>query len=125
MSVRDNVFAYPLPVWSRFEQRPHGGCLRGADVVRVSAATPAASAVLELTLRAGPTLCVRFRAYGCPYTLAVGEWLAETLERDGVAALARLDAPAIRQALEIPDERAHCALMGEDLVRALRQRLPS
>lgn len=120
----DNVYGYADAVWTRFLRPRHAGLLDGSDVVRVRARTPAAAAQIELCLRPGPPLRARFRAYGCPYTIAVGEWLAETLEREGLAGLGGLDAPAIRQALEIPEARAHCALMGEDLIRALQQ-IPS
>jgi NifU-like protein involved in Fe-S cluster formation len=119
MSSVHNVYGYPDAVWVRFLRPRHAGPLEGGDVVR--ARTPAASAVIELSVTAGPPLRARFCAYGCPYTIAVGEWLAETLQRDGLARLDRLDAAAIRHALEIPEERAHCALMGEDLIRALQQ----
>ncbi|SFF54542.1 NifU homolog involved in Fe-S cluster formation [Fontimonas thermophila] len=119
MNETDNVYAYPQAVWMRFRDPRHAGVLEGHDVRRVYARTPAASAVIELSIAVGPPLRVRFRAHGCPYTIAVGEWLAETLEREGLADLDRWQAGSIRQALEIPEERTHCALMGEDLIRAL------
>lgn len=119
---QSNVFGYPRPVWRRFSTLAHVGVLD--DAVRVRARTPAARAELELSLRPGTPTVARFRGHGCPVTLAVGEWLAETLEREGVSALGRLDAASIRAGLEIPEDRAHCALMGEDLVRALRPLLP-
>ncbi|MFP5305335.1 MAG: aminotransferase class V-fold PLP-dependent enzyme [Gammaproteobacteria bacterium] len=117
-----NAFGYPQPVWRRFSTLAHVGVVD--DAVRVRAHTPAARAELELSLRPGTPPVARFRGHGCPVTLAVGEWLAETLEREGVSALGRLDAASIRASLEIPEDRAHCALMGEDLVRGLRQLLP-
>jgi hypothetical protein len=33
--------------------------------------------------------------------------------------MAAIGAPEIRQALEIPEDKAHCALMGEDVLRSL------
>ncbi len=123
MSAAGNVFAYPAPVWVRFTALSHAGVLSGANVLVARAGTPASKAVLELSLVPGSPPRARFRGYGCPYTLAVGQWLAETLERDGITALGRIDARAIRQALEIPEDRAHCALMGEDLIRSLSAKL--
>lgn len=119
----DNVFGYPPPVWARFVAPEHAGVLDGDDVLRVRTGTPAARSQLELSLRLAPARAARFRAYGCPVTIAVGEWLAATLEREGVDELDHLDALAIRHALEIPEDRAHCAFMGEDLIRALRRSL--
>lgn len=122
-TAEDNVFAYPAPVWARFSHPQHGGSLDGEGGRVAKVRTPAASAELEISFRAGPVTQARFRAYGCPYTLAVGEWLAETLEREGAGALRRIDAAAIRAALEIPEERAHCAFMGEDAVRSLLRQI--
>lgn len=119
----DNVFAYPLPVWQRFSALSQAGELTGAGVIKVRAGTPASKAVLELSVDPQAPPRARFRGYGCPYTLAVGQWLAETIEREGLAALSGIDARGLREALEIPEDRAHCALMGEDLVRALSKQL--
>ena len=123
--MMDNVFGYPDAVWRRFVSPERAGGLDGHDVVRVRARSPAASFVLELSFAAGPVPRARFRALGCPVTIAVGVWLAERLETQGLRALRELDAPAIRAALEIPDERAHCAFMGEDAIRALEAELKS
>lgn len=123
MSATDNVFAYPAPVWTRFGAPDQAGVLSGAGIVQAQVGSPASKGRLELSVDPGPPFRARFRAYGCPYTLAVGQWLAETLERDGLADLRLIDAQAIRTALEIPEDRAHCALMGEDLIRALSSKL--
>lgn len=120
MTAVANVFAYPEPVWTRFRSLSLAGELTGADLIGARVGTPAARSVLALTIDPATPPRARFRGYGCPYTLAVGQWLAEQIERDGLAALTRIDAHTLRQALEIPEERAHCALMGEDLVRALQ-----
>ncbi|MFA5940209.1 MAG: aminotransferase class V-fold PLP-dependent enzyme [Sinimarinibacterium sp.] len=124
-AVQDIGDVYPLSVWARFSNPAHGGCLQGAAVRVARATTPASRAEMELSLKPGAPLEARFRAYGCPYTLAVGEWLAEVLERDGLPVLRRIDAAAIRSALEIPEERAHCALMGEDVVHSLLSQIES
>ncbi|HEY1078397.1 MAG TPA: iron-sulfur cluster assembly scaffold protein, partial [Fontimonas sp.] len=111
------------PVWARFSAPGHAGSLSGDAVLQVEVGSPASKARLALSVAPGPPPRARFRAYGCPYTLAVGQWLAETVERDGLQALLQVDARSLRAALEIPEDRAHCALMGEDLVRALRSKL--
>jgi NifU-like protein involved in Fe-S cluster formation len=121
----DNVFGYPDAVWQHFVVPQRAGVLTGAGVVCVQARSPAAASVLELSLRPGPPVQARFRALGCPVTIAVGAWLAQRLEDEGLAAVARLDARSIRDALEIPEDRAHCALVGEDAILALRSALQS
>jgi NifU-like protein involved in Fe-S cluster formation len=121
----DNVFGYPDAVWHRFSAPQRGGALEGAGVVRVQSRSPAAASVLELSFRPGPPAQARFRALGCPVTIAVGAWLAQRLEAEGLCAVAGIDARSIRDALEIPEDRAHCAFIGEDAILALRVALQS
>lgn len=117
-----NPFGYPPPIWQRFLSAPRAGVLDAAlpGVVRGRAGTPAARSVLELSLRIvdGRVVDAAFRAYGCPASIAVGAWLAETAIGASPADLRTLDATRIRAALEIPDDRTHCALLGEDALRA-------
>ena len=121
----ENVFGYPDAVWHRFVAPERIGGLDGAAVIRVQARSPATAAVLELSLCPGPPAQARFRALGCPVTIAVGAWLAEMLESEGAAAVQRIGAAHIRAALEIPDDRAHCAFIGEDAILALKAELQS
>lgn len=117
----DNVFDYPAPVWQRFAAPTHGGKLEGVDVVTAEAGSAAAHGLLRIQVRldGGAVREARFSAYGCPTTIAVGEWLASRLQGQAVAALSAISAAEIRDALEIADDRAHCALMGEDVIRQL------
>lgn len=119
----DNVYHYPPAVWERFAAPQFAGQLRGAGVSVLAARTPAARAEIELSVRLGAPRSARFRAYGCPYTIAVGEWLAALIEREAPPAWSRVDAAWIRDALEIPEERAHCAFMAEDILRSLMKDL--
>lgn len=115
-----NPWGYPEPVWRWFRHASRAGPLPGA--LSGSAATPASKAVLALHARVdgqGRVADARFQAYGCPTTIAVGAWLADRIHGQRLGELSRLNAGLIRQELEIPDERAHCALLGEDAVRAL------
>jgi NifU-like protein involved in Fe-S cluster formation len=73
---------------------------------------------VRFTLRvAGDRLLeVRYRAYGCPYTLAACEWLARRLEGGGLALIGQ---PADwAQALQIPAARMGRLLVVEDALRA-------
>ncbi|MDD3764800.1 MAG: iron-sulfur cluster assembly scaffold protein [Nevskiales bacterium] len=122
---RENVFGYPEPVWARFEAPARAGeLMAAADVVVVEAGSPAARGRLRLyaQLAGGRVVDVRFQAYGCPVTIAVGQWVAEQLV-GADPRVHRLTAADLRQALEITDDKAHCALMGEDLVLALVKRI--
>jgi NifU-like protein involved in Fe-S cluster formation len=118
----DNPFGYPEPIWQRFESAPHAG--RFADgtpgVASGRAGTAAARSVLELQFRCenGRVVDARFRAYGCPSSIAVGSWIAEWAIGRGYEELNGITAARLREALEIPEDRAHCALMGEDAVKA-------
>ena len=118
-----NVFGYPDAVWRRFVAPAHAGAFAAGEpgVISAQAATPAARFVVRLALKLadGRVQTAKFLAYGCPVTIAVGEWLAEQAPGRSIQELAAIDAPAIRAALEIPDERAHCAVLGEALVRNL------
>lgn len=118
-----NVFDYSEGVWSRFHQAPHAGRWPEGTpgVVSAQAGSVAARSLLRLQLRRQDgALRARFQAYGCPTAIAVGQWLCEQIEARGLSAVAALTAPDIRQALEISEDRLHCALMGQDVVRALQ-----
>lgn len=124
----DNVHDYAAPVWARFVAPVHAGRLDGQGVCDAEAGSPAARSLLRLSARlAGGRIAeARFQAYGCPSAIAVGEWAAAWLEsQDGPAtALVVPTAAQIRALLEIPEDKSHCALMGEDVLRALLQQVP-
>lgn len=124
-STGGNAFAYAEPIWQRFSEPRHVGELPGDGVLSAEAGSPAAKSLLKMQLKMGQGVVVdaAFRAYGCPTAIAVGEWLAARLIGQKPAEWSQLSASIIRQALEIPDDRAHCALMGEDLVRALAKQV--
>ncbi len=119
----DNPFDYPQPIWQRFRTAPRAGRFAADEpgVLTGRAGTPAANSVLELQLKfaAGKVADAHFRAYGCPASIAVGAWLAEWCIGRNREQLAGLTAAELRLALEIPDEKAHCALLGEDALKAL------
>lgn len=120
MSAIPNTFEYSAAVWQRFNRSAHAGRLHGPGTRSAEAGSVAARSLLRLQLRetAGKAEA-RFQAYGCPTAIAVGEWLCERIEALGLPSLAGLRAPDIRQALEISEDRIHCALMGEDVIKAL------
>ncbi len=79
----------------------------------------------QLRVRGPEVQEVRYRAYGCPYTLATCEWIARaltgrTLAARSPAALAQAigDATAWADRLGVPPERLGRLLVIEDALRA-------
>lgn len=120
-----NPYGYPEPVWRLFCEAPKAGVLDGENVIRVQAGDPARQAQLELQVRMeGPVIAAaRFRALGCPSTIAVGAWLAGELQGRSLNGLPTMTAAAIREGLQLAEDRAHCALLGEDAVLLLEKAL--
>jgi NifU-like protein involved in Fe-S cluster formation len=120
--TESNPFGYAEPVWRLFQETPHAGEFPPGTpgVATGEAGSKAARSVLRLQLRFenGRVADVRFKAYGCPSSIAVGAWIVGWSQGKTVAELAALRAADLRQALEISDDRAHCALLGEDALQA-------
>lgn len=118
-----NPFNYGTQIWELFRLAPRAGRFapETPGVMLGKAGTPAAHSVLSLALQIddGEVVDARFQAYGCPTSIAVGAWIADWAIGKRVAELAALTATHLRNELEIPDERAHCALLGEDALRAV------
>ncbi|GAC1622735.1 MAG: hypothetical protein NVS9B10_07030 [Nevskia sp.] len=123
----NNPFGYGTLIWRLFNEAPRAGEFAAGEpgVVTGQAGTPAARSVLRLQLRfAGEVVDdARFRAYGCPTSIAVGAWIAGWAPGRTAAQLALLNLAQLRAELEIPDDRAHCALLGEDALKAALHRL--
>ena len=96
----------------------HASPADGIRVVSGDAGREQRGTRVRFTLRVAcdRVLEVRYRAYGCPYTLAACEWLARRLEAGGVALIG---APGDwAQALQIPPARMGRLLVVEDALRA-------
>jgi len=65
----------------------------------------------------------RFRAYGCPHTIAAASWTAESLRGASVSALDRLDIEGLQRALNVPREKLGKLLRIEDAIRACAEQL--
>lgn len=124
-----NLLNYPDSVWRLFRETPRAGCLDPVPgLVEAEASNSANRFRLRLQLRyeQGRVVDSRFQALGCPYTIAVGAWLAERVLgcQAGESKPAQL-AGELRAALEIPEDRAHCWVMAQDVLRALQQDVSS
>lgn len=116
-----NAFGYGDEVWRRFRNPGRAGTFDQREALTAVASTPASRNVLRLQVKMdGARIAdARFQAYGCPTTIAVGSWLADWLVGRTVDELAGFSATLPREALEIPEQRIHCALLAEDAVRIL------
>jgi NifU-like protein involved in Fe-S cluster formation len=116
-----NPFGYSDAVWRLFTLAPRSGALKGPQVRTGTATTPVNNSRLQITARVEGDRVedARFRAFGCPTAIAVGAWLADRAIGRPLTELAAISAAAICQAREIPENRLHCALLGEDAVKSL------
>lgn len=62
----------------------------------------------------GAIRAARFNVYGCPYTVAAADWVAEWLEGRPCAALEKLEMRERREALGVPTEKLGKLLLIED-----------
>lgn len=123
----NNSLGYPDEVWRLFTQTPRAGrCDVGPDVRTAEAATQAGKFRLRLDCRVeqGHIADSRFQAYGCPYTIAVGAWLANWCVNRPCTELREAPVAELRAALEIPEDRAHCWLLAQDVLRILTDTVP-
>lgn len=120
----DNPLEYPAEVWRLFCQLPRVGRFDPAThgLRAAEAGTRANHFRLRLECRVEDDRIVesRFQAFGCPYSIAVGAWLARWCEGRAAADLGPPPIAELRAALEIPEDRAHCWLMAQDVLRALQ-----
>ena len=77
----------------------------------------------QIQTREGRLHRVRFKAFGCPYTIAAASWVAERLEGHDAGALAGLDVDEIVEALGMPVERIGKLLRIEDALRECHRAL--
>jgi NifU-like protein involved in Fe-S cluster formation len=106
-----------------FARLDHAGDLgqsAASGIVGGEAGREALGTRVRFTLRIGEDrlLQVRYRAYGCPHTLATCEWLARTLEGRRLDALAVGDPIEWAHRLGVPAVKLGRLLVIEDALRA-------
>lgn len=72
----------------------------------------------QLRTARGIVSAARFRAFGCPHTLAAAEWATERLEGASVESARAFDVEALRAALDVPVEKLGKLLKIEDALAA-------
>lgn len=110
--------SYSALVRERFEKPGNAGRLLG-DVVTGMAGEKAHGARVEFDfrLRDGRVERARFRAYGCPHTIAAASWVAEQAEGRDLEEQGWLDPHALADVLELPEYKLGVLLVVEDALR--------
>lgn len=108
---------------AHFDQPRQVGTLAldAAEVATARVGEPVSGAVLQLQLQVDPhgTLtAARFKAYGCGWTVACGSWLAEWLPGRTLAEAAQFRHHCLVEALAVPPEKLHCAVLAETALKA-------
>jgi NifU-like protein involved in Fe-S cluster formation len=86
-----------LQVWVRFQLQTSGGTVQRA----------------------------RFRAFGCPHTVAAAEWVAERIEGARIESARGFDVETLRAELDVPVEKLGKLLKVEDALGACWRELDS
>jgi NifU-like protein involved in Fe-S cluster formation len=114
---------YSARVLALFRTLPHAGALPeksgGVAAAEAMALDRGAWVKFEARVEAGRIVACRFRAWGCPHTLAAAALAAGWLEAppDGVST--RCEAARLARELDAPAEKMGRLLVVEDAARAL------
>jgi NifU-like protein involved in Fe-S cluster formation len=96
----------------------------GPDVITASAGRAEQGAMIHFAGRVADDrlVALRFRAYGCPHTIAAASWLTEQLTGATLEDLHRWSWREAERVLEVPAEKRGKLLLLEDAVRQLAER---
>jgi NifU-like protein involved in Fe-S cluster formation len=109
--------AYSSRVRAYFGAPAHAGALDDGHSVLVD--DQGVRLQLSATVDDGKLGAMRFRAWGCPHTIAVTEAVCEALEGRPVAELLEFSSRDLMEELSVPVEKTGRILVIEDAVRAL------
>lgn len=110
---------YSAIVRERFERPHNAGRLFGAVVTGAAGDEGDGTRVeLDFRLRDGIVERARFRAYGCPHTIAAASWVAEAAEGKSLADTGWLDPLELAEMLDVPQHKLGVLLVVEDALRA-------
>lgn len=114
--------SYSNNVLQHFFQ-PHGvGLLAAENAILQACVSSTATGTLQLQIQVGADEKIsqaRFKAHGCPATIACGSWLTLWLTGKFLGEAEKLTSGQIVDALELTSEKIHCAMMAEDAVKAV------
>ncbi len=88
------------------------------NAIRVMLGAPSTGGVVQLdgVVKKGVINELVFKAYGCPYTIGLMSWVTSHLQGQPVEKIHQLNAQFLMETLMLPREKAHCALLAEDLL---------
>ena len=91
------------------------------DVAAALVGEPVSGAILQLHLRVdaqGLITAVRFKAYGCGWTIACGSLLTERMQNRRLVEIAQFRHHELVERLDVPPEKLHCAVLAETALKA-------
>jgi len=114
---------YSAAVQDHFEHPRHVGVLDAADPAVGTGVAGALSqgAVIRLQIRINAQGLIadsRFKAYGCPATIAAGSLAAEWVRGRTPAQALVISNQQIAETLALPPLKIHCAVLAENAVKA-------
>ena len=108
---------YSERVRKLFFRPAHAGCYEGAISVQVE--DQGVRLQLCANMQGGRIEKLRFRAWGCPHTIAAAEAFCTGHEGSPASALLEFKASGLMQSLPVPAEKAGRILVLEDAVHSL------
>ena len=111
---------YSARVRSYFDEPAHAGVLPAGESVRIDGQEVRVE--VSATAANGVIRAMRFRAWGCPHTIAAAEAACAALEGRPIADLLEFPARDLMDYLAVPIEKTGRILVIEDAVRSLGQR---
>ncbi|NND60176.1 MAG: hypothetical protein HKN49_07905 [Gammaproteobacteria bacterium] len=109
---------YSELVTDHFEHPRNVATAAGGRVGRAGDRRRGAIVEFYLELDNGRVASLRFRAWGCPHTIAVASWLTGALADREQQTLLPLELDNIATELGLPTDKWHCILTAEDALRA-------
>jgi NifU-like protein involved in Fe-S cluster formation len=113
---------YSSEVRQRFSDRARAGEISGEAGDWIEGAADDRSLAVwvrfQVEVRAGEIGRVRFRAFGCPHTLAAADRVAALLEGRPLEALTTIDWPELARQIDLPREKFGKLLRIEDALAA-------
>lgn len=115
MTIADIVSAYQKleikPLWD-----PE---LHGVQTVQQGSVSSGEIVVLQVLLEGQLMTDTRFQVHGCGYMIAVCVWLSKWLQGRALSDCKIFSYQDVIQALKLPKQKYHCAILAEDLVKQL------
>lgn len=111
---------YNDAILKHFHESSHQGSLPEASMTaRVGSQTDGRILEMAITVEQDAIVAARFKAHGCPATIASAEWVATYLEGRSLQEVKNFQSAQLMASLQLPSHKHYCALMAEDLVKQL------